>query len=57
MTGALEPGWCFIPVDLSRPMLDIAVEHVTAADLASRTEVHLGHVEKLLAASVTTWRR
>src|SRR5215469_1663556 len=36
--GRLEPNWRFTAVDPSQPMLDLAVQRLTAAGLAERTD-------------------
>ena len=45
----LEPGWRFIAVDPSEPMLEAAREQLAANDLLDRVELHLGQVEDLPA--------
>ena len=45
--GKLEPNWRFTAVDPSRPMLDLAVQRLTSAGLAGRTDVRLGYVDDL----------
>jgi tRNA (cmo5U34)-methyltransferase len=45
--GKLEPGWQFMAVDPSQPMLDLAVTKLRELDLADRTQVHLGYVDNL----------
>jgi tRNA (cmo5U34)-methyltransferase len=45
----LEPGWRFVAVDPSQPMLDLAVQRLTASGLAGRTETRLGYVDDLPA--------
>jgi tRNA (cmo5U34)-methyltransferase len=47
--GRLEPNWRFTAVDPSQPMLDLAVQRLTAAGLAERTDARLGYVEDLPA--------
>ena len=46
--GKLEPNWRFTAIDPSRPMLDLAIQRLTAAGLAGRTDVRLGYVDDLL---------
>jgi tRNA (cmo5U34)-methyltransferase len=45
--GALEPGWRFVAVDPSPPMLDLAMGRVAAAGLADRTRAVQGVVADL----------
>lgn len=45
--GALEPGWRFVAVDPSQPMLDLAVARLREKGLLERTEVVLGTVDDL----------
>jgi len=47
--AALEPGWRFIAVDPSAPMLEAAKQQLEAHDLLERTDLHLGQVEDLPA--------
>lgn len=47
--AALEPNWHFIAVDPSEPMLDAAVQRLSASGLLHRIDVHLGHVDDLPA--------
>jgi tRNA (cmo5U34)-methyltransferase len=49
MAGRLEPNWRFTAVDPSQPMLDLAVQRLTAAGLAGRTDIRLGYIEDLPA--------
>ena len=46
--GALEPGWSFVAVDPSQPMLDLAVAAVEAKGLSARTRFHLGYVDDIV---------
>jgi tRNA (cmo5U34)-methyltransferase len=50
--GRLEPNWRFTAVDPSQPMLDLAVQRLTAAGLAARTDVRLGYVDGLPADAI-----
>jgi len=45
----LEPNWRFVAVDPSQPMLDLAVQRLTASGLAGRAEMRLGYVDDLPA--------
>lgn len=45
----LEPGWRFVAVDPSQPMLDLAVERLRENDVLARTEVFCGTVDELPA--------
>ncbi|WCM49161.1 class I SAM-dependent methyltransferase [Pseudomonas sp. WJP1] len=45
----LEPGWRFIAVDPSEPMLAAAKQQLEANNLLERTTLHHGHVEDLAA--------
>lgn len=45
--GKLEPGWRFVAVDPSQPMLALALARVAAAGLAPRTESVLGSIADL----------
>lgn len=45
--GALEPGWRFVAVDPSEPMLDLALSRVAEARLEDRVEPVLGEVADL----------
>ncbi len=45
--GKLESNWRFTAVDPSRPMSDLAIQRLTAAGLAGRTDVRLGCVDDL----------
>jgi tRNA (cmo5U34)-methyltransferase len=45
--GKLEPGWKFVAVDPSQPMLDLAMSRVASAGLMARTRPVLGHVSDL----------
>lgn len=47
--GRLESSWRFTAIDPSEPMLDLAVQRLTAAGLGGRTEARLGYVEDLPA--------
>lgn len=47
--GPLEPGWTFVAVDPSPPMLDLAMARVAEAGLADRTEAVPGTVQDLPA--------
>lgn len=47
--GRLEPGWFFVGVDPSAPMLDKARAAIEAAGLGSRAELRLGRLEDLPA--------
>lgn len=47
--GQLEPGWRFVAVDPSQPMLDLAISRVAEAGLADRVEAILGDVGGLPA--------
>ena len=49
VAGALEPQWQFTAVDPSPAMLDLAVAKLKEHDLLSRTRVHLGQVDDLVA--------
>ena len=45
----LEPGWRFMAVDPSQPMLDAARQQLEANHLLDRTTLHLGTLEDLAA--------
>ena len=45
----LEPNWRFVAVDPSQPMLDLAVQRLTASGLAGRAEMRLGYVDDVPA--------
>lgn len=45
----LEPGWSFVAVDPSQPMLDLARAELAAAGLAERVELVLGRVSDIPA--------
>lgn len=45
----LEPGWRFMAVDPSQPMLDAARQQLEANHLLDRTTLHLGPLEDLAA--------
>jgi tRNA (cmo5U34)-methyltransferase len=47
--GRLEPGWRFMAVDPSEPMLAAATEQLRIHDLLARTDLHLGPVDDLPA--------
>lgn len=47
--GSLEPGWRFMAVDPSEPMLAAATEQLRSHDLLERTDLHLGPVDDLPA--------
>ncbi|QZD73782.1 class I SAM-dependent methyltransferase [Pseudomonas sp. 3-2] len=47
--GRLEPGWRFMAVDPSEPMLAAATEQLRLHDLLARTDLHLGPVDDLPA--------
>jgi len=47
--GRLEPGWRFMAVDPSEPMLAAATEQLRSHDLLERTDLHLGPVDDLPA--------
>ncbi|WP_192564692.1 class I SAM-dependent methyltransferase [Pseudomonas gozinkensis] len=47
--GRLEPGWRFMAVDPSEPMLTAATEQLRIHDLLARTDLHLGPVDDLPA--------
>ncbi|MEO3723489.1 class I SAM-dependent methyltransferase [Pseudomonas syringae] len=47
--GNLEPGWRFMAVDPSEPMLAAATEQLRSRDLLARTDLHLGSVDDLPA--------
>lgn len=46
-TGALAPGWRFTAVDLSKPMMDVAVAQLERSGLLGQTEAHLDYVDDL----------
>ena len=45
--GAMEPGWRFVAVDPSEPMLDLAVTRIREANLLDRTTIVHGMVDDL----------
>jgi tRNA (cmo5U34)-methyltransferase len=45
--GAMEPGWRFVAVDPSKPMLDLAVTRIREANLLDRTAIVHGTVDDL----------
>lgn len=45
----LEPGWTFMAVDPSQPMLDAAKQQLAAQNLLQRTTTHHGQIEDLPA--------
>lgn len=47
--ASLEPGWRFMAVDPSQPMLDAARQQLEAIHLLDRTTLHLGPLEDLAA--------
>ncbi|WP_458371478.1 SAM-dependent methyltransferase [Pseudomonas lactis] len=47
--ASLEPGWRFMAVDPSQPMLDAARQQLEATHLLDRTTLHLGPLEDLAA--------
>lgn len=47
--ASLEPGWRFMAVDPSQPMLDAARQQLEANHLLDRTTLHLGQLEDLAA--------
>ncbi|WP_073526962.1 class I SAM-dependent methyltransferase [Pseudomonas fluorescens] len=47
--ASLEPGWRFMAVDPSQPMLDAARQQLEANHLLDRTTLHLGTLEDLAA--------
>ena len=47
--AGLEPGWRFMAVDPSQPMLEAARQQLQANHLLERTTLHLGHLEDLPA--------
>ena len=47
--ASLEPGWRFMAVDPSEPMLEAAKQQLEAHHLFERTRLHLGTVEDLAA--------
>ena len=47
--ASLEPGWRFMAVDPSQPMLDAARQQLEANHLLDRTTLHLGQLEDLPA--------
>ena len=47
--ASLEPGWRFMAVDPSGPMLEAAKQQLEAHHLLERTRLHLGQVEDLAA--------
>lgn len=47
--ASLEPGWRFMAVDPSQPMLDAARQQLEAKHLLDRTTLHLGQLEDLPA--------
>lgn len=48
--GKLEPGWRFVAVDPSEPMLDLALSRVEEAGLGDRVEAVLGDISDLPSA-------
>ena len=47
--ASLEPGWRFMAVDPSQPMLDAARQQLEANHLLDRTTLHLGTLEDMAA--------
>ncbi|QXH79409.1 class I SAM-dependent methyltransferase [Pseudomonas salmasensis] len=47
--ASLEPGWRFMAVDPSQPMLEAARQQLEANHLLDRTTLHLGQLEDLPA--------
>ena len=47
--ASLEPGWRFMAVDPSQPMLDAARQQLETNHLLDRTTLHLGTLEDLAA--------
>ncbi len=45
--GSLEPGWQFVAVDPSKPMMDLAMARVSEHGLLDRTTFSLGTVDGL----------
>lgn len=45
--GGLKPGWEFVAVDPSKPMLDLAASGIETAGYGARTQTVLGTVEDL----------
>lgn len=48
----LEPGWSFVAVDPSPPMLELARAHLVEAEVSGRVETVLGTIEDISSSSL-----
>src|SRR5215212_1775384 len=45
--GAMEPRWCFVAIDPSKPMMGLAITRLKEANLLDRTNIVSGTVDDL----------